>query len=152
MCLRCDDPLAASATLPQDVIAARLCILFARVHQPSLYDQIVRTLAQAGIALNPSEFISAPAEMQYLVKRGKGFSLVQESTQLDPELTMRSIEGINLTVTTAFICHPARLRPVLPMLAYRLEKLCSAAIQMDGRKRPNGRATGDDLKNIDKAS
>jgi hypothetical protein len=90
--------------------------------------------------------------MQYLVKRGKGFSLVQESTQLDPELTMRSIEGINLTVTTAFICHPARLRPVLPMLAYRLEKLCSAAIQMDGRKRPNGRATGDDLKDIDKAS
>jgi DNA-binding transcriptional LysR family regulator len=98
VCLRCDDPLAASATLPQDVIAARLCILFARVHQPSLYDQIVRTLAQAGIALNPSEFISAPAEMQYLVKRGKGFSLAQESTNLDPELTMRGITGINLTV------------------------------------------------------
>jgi hypothetical protein len=38
------------------------------------------------------------------------------------------------------------------MLAYRLEKLCSAPIQMDGRKRPNGRATGDDLKDKDKAS
>jgi len=152
VCLRRDDPLADAETLPQSVMEARLCILFARIHQPCFYDSLLRKFAKFGIALHPSEFISSPAEMQYLVKRGKGFSLVQESTTLDPELTMRSIEGINLTVTTAFICHPARLRPVLPMLAYRLEKLCSAAIQMDGRKRPNGRATGDDLKDIDKAS
>lgn len=51
--------------------------------------------------------------MQYLVKAGQGFSLVQESTKLDSELTMRCIEGIKLTVVTAFICNPAQLRPVL---------------------------------------
>ncbi len=141
VCLRADDPLASAKRLPQHVIAARLCILFARVHQPFLYDQIVRNLAHAGIALNPSEFISAPAEMQYLVKAGQGFSLVQESTKLDSELTMRCIEGIKLTVVTAFICNPAQLRPVLPMLAFRLEKHFSATIKMDGRKRPNGRVT-----------
>jgi DNA-binding transcriptional LysR family regulator len=151
-CLRCDDPLAASATLPQDVIAARLCVLFARVHQPSLYDQIVRTLAQAGIALNPSEFISAPAEMQYLVKRGKGFSLAQESTNLDPELTMRGIAGINLTVTTALICNAVQIRPVLPMLAYRIEKHLSTAMKMHGRKRPSGRVTGNNPVRLQKTS
>jgi LysR family hydrogen peroxide-inducible transcriptional activator len=151
VCLRADDPLASAATLPQDVIAARLCILFARVHQPALYDQFERTFAKAGIVLSPSEFISAPAEMQYLVKRGKGFSLVQESTVLDSELTMRSITGINLTITTAFICNPTQIRPVLPMLAYRLEKRCSRALNMDGRKRPNGRAIVDSQSLLKKA-
>jgi hypothetical protein len=100
VCLRADDPLASAATLPQDVIASRLCILFARVHQPALYDQFERTFAEAGIVLSPSEFVSAPAEMQYLVKRGKRFSLVQESTVLDSELTMRSITGINHSIWT----------------------------------------------------
>ena len=44
VCLRADDPLATAKRLPQDVIAARLCILFARVHQPFLYDQIFSTI------------------------------------------------------------------------------------------------------------
>ena len=151
VCLRRDDPLADGETLPQSVIEGRLCVLLARVHQPLFYDSLLRKFAKFGIALQPSEFISAPAEMQYLVKRGKGLSLVHESTTLDPELTMRSIAGIDITVTTAFICHPAQLRPVLPMLAYRLEKSCSASMQMDGRKRPNGSVTNYDVKDIPKA-
>ena len=152
VCLRADDPLAGAKTLPQDVISARLCIIFARVHQPSLYDEIVRQLARAGIALKPSEFISAPAEMQYLVKAGKGFSLAQESTKLDSELTMRCIAGINLTVVTAFICNPAQVRPVLPMLAFRLEKQISTTNKMDGRKRPIGRISSDKPHYLKKTS
>ncbi len=152
VCLRADDPLADGKTLPQNVIADRLCILFSRVHQPLLYDEIARNLAMAGIGLNPSEFISAPAEMQYLVKVGRGFSLAQESTKLDSELTMRCIAGINLTVATAFICNPAQVRPVLPMLAFRLEKHFSTTIRMDGQKRPNGRVIGGKPHDLEKAS
>jgi DNA-binding transcriptional LysR family regulator len=152
VCLRADDPLASAATLPQNVIAERLCVLFARVHQPLLYDQFVRTLAEAGIVLSPAEFFSAPAEMQYLVKNGKGFSLVQESTKLDSELTMRSIAGVNLIVATAFICNQTQRRPVLPMLAYRLEKRCAGSLKMDGRKRPVVRATGDNQNTLKKTS
>jgi hypothetical protein len=126
--------------------------LFARVHQPLFYDALMRKFAKAGIELNPSEFVSAPSEMQFLVKSGRGFGLVRESTKLDPELTMRSIAGISLTVTTGFICNPAQIRPVLPMLAYRLEKQCATALKIDGRKRPNGRVTGDNLNAIKKSS
>jgi hypothetical protein len=152
VCLRADDPLASAATLPQNVIAERLCVLFARVHQPLLYDHFVRTLAEAGILLSPAEFFSAPAEMQYLVKNGKGFSLVQESTKLDSELTMRSIAGVNLSVATAFICNQTQRRPVLPMLAYRLEKRCAGSLKMDGRKRPVVRATGENQHTLKKTS
>jgi DNA-binding transcriptional LysR family regulator len=141
VCLRRDDPLADAKTIPLEVIGSRLCVLFARIHQPSLYDEFVRTFAKAGVTLNPSEFISAPAEMQYLVKAGRGFSLAPESLKLEPELTLRPIAGLNLSVTTAFICLPGQLRPVLPMLAYRLEKHCSTATNMSGRKRPNVRVT-----------
>jgi len=119
-CLRADGPLASAAKLPLDVIAERVCIMFTRVHQPGLYDQIHRILARASMVLTPSEFISSPAELQYLVKSGKEFSLVPESTTLNPELTMRSINGINLSVKAAFICNSTQMRPVLPMLAYRL--------------------------------
>jgi len=38
------------------------------------------------------------------------------------------------------------------MLAYRLEKQCAAALEIDGRKRPNGRVTGDNLNPIKKPS
>lgn len=86
------------------------------------------------------------------MKASRGFGLAQESTKLDPELTMRSIAGINLSVMTAFICHPAQIRPVLPMLAYRLEKHCSTATNMDGRKRSNGRVAGDNQKDSRRAS
>ena len=111
VCLRRDDPLAQGETIPQNVIAGRLCILFGRIHQPLYYDALIRKFTKFHIDLHPSDFVSAPAELKYLVKLGKGFGLVQESTQLDPELTMMSIAGINLTVTTAFICHPAQIRP-----------------------------------------
>ena len=152
MCLRRDDPLAQGESIPQNVIADRLCIIFGRIHQPMYYDTLLRKFAKLGIELHPSDFVSAPAELQYLVKIGKGFGLVQESTQLDPELVAMSIAGVNLTVTTAFICHPAQIRPVLPLLAYRIEKQCSFETKLDGRKRPIGRVKADDLLKIKKAS
>jgi DNA-binding transcriptional LysR family regulator len=152
VCLRADDPLASEENLPRDTIAGRLNILFARVHQPLFYDALIRKFAKAGIELNPSEFVSAPAEMQFLVKSGRGFGLVREGAKLDPALTMRRIAGLSLAVTTGFICLPAQIRPVLPMLAYRLEKQCAVALKVDGRKRPNGRVTGDNLDAIRKPS
>lgn len=152
VCLRRDDPLAQGESIPQSVIAARLCILFGRIHQRLFYDGLLRKFAKFGIDLHPSDFVSAPAELQYLVKFGKGFGLIQESTQLDPELMMKSIAGINLTVTTALICHAAQIRPVLPMLAYRIEKKCAIDSKLNGRKRPDGRVTVRNLPRIKKAS
>jgi DNA-binding transcriptional LysR family regulator len=152
VCLRRDDPLASEEILPRNVIAGRLNILFARVHQPLFYDSLMQKFGRASIELNPSEFVSAPAEMQFLVKSGHGFGLVRESAKLDPELTVRSIAGMSLTVTTGIISHRAQTRPALSVLAYRMEKQFHAAVKMDGRKRPNGRVSGDEWAQIKKAS
>lgn len=138
VCLRRDDPLAQEESIPQELIADRLRIGLARIHHPLLYDEVMRKFAKAKILLNPTEFVSSPAEMQFLVKMGAGFGLIRETVPLDPELTRRSISGLSLQVKTAFICHPTQPRPVLPLLAYRMAKLYAGKAEMNGKKRPCG--------------
>ena len=152
VCLRRDDPLAHGESVPKSALAGHLSIMFARVHQPELYDGLMRKFSNLGIELKPFEFYSAPAEMQYMVKSGKGWSLVQESTQLDPGLMLMPIADLNLTLTTALICQSGQMRPVLPLLAYRIEKRCAGKLKVVARKRPNGRVSGDDWSHIKKAS
>ena len=72
VCMRADDPLAALEMLPPESIEDRLRIIFARVHHPFFYDKLVKRLSKAGIRLNPSAFVSAPSEMQFLVENRKG--------------------------------------------------------------------------------
>jgi DNA-binding transcriptional LysR family regulator len=136
VCLRRDDPLAREESIPQELIADRLRIGLARKHHPLLYDEVMRKFAKAKILLKPTEFVSSPAEMQFLVKMGAGFGLIRETVPLDPELTRRSISGLSLQIKTAFICHPTR--PVLPLLAYRMAKLYAGKAEMNGKKRPSG--------------
>jgi len=89
--------------------------------------------------------------MQFLVKMGYGFGLVRESTPIAPELTTRSVAGLNLRITTAFVCHPAEQRPVLQLLAYRISKRCADSIDLNGLKRPNERASSDEYEPLRKA-
>lgn len=151
VCLRRDDPLAIADSLPREAIADRLRIIFARTHHPLFYDKLMRKFAKVGIVLHPSEFVSAPSEMQFLVKMGYGFGLVRESTPIAPELTTRSVAGLNLRITTAFVCHPAEQRPVLQLLAHRISKRCADSIDSNGLKRPNERASSDEYEPLRKA-
>jgi len=137
ICLRRDDPLAREDSIPKDVIASRLRIVLARVHHPLFHDEIMRKFAKANIVLKPTDFVSSPAEMQFLVKMSDKFGLIHETVPLDPELTHRKISGLSLYVKTAFICNQAQPRPVLPLLAYRMAKMFADISEMDGKKRPN---------------
>jgi DNA-binding transcriptional LysR family regulator len=138
VCLRRDDPLAREESIPREVVADRLCILFDRSHYPLFYDELMRKFAKIKILLNPTDFVSAPAEMQFLVKINAGLGLVRETAPLDPELTRRNISKMSLHVKTAFICNPNQQRPVLPLLAYRMAKICEDELKMSCKKRPSG--------------
>jgi len=144
VCLRQDDPLAREESIPKELIADRLRILQARIHHPLFYDELLRKFAKAKIPLKPTDFVSSPAEMQFLVKMGAGFGLIDETVTLDAELTRRSIAGLPLHIKTALICPPTLQRPVLPLLAYRMEQVCANKIAMNRKKRPNG-SVGADL-------
>jgi DNA-binding transcriptional LysR family regulator len=127
VCMRADDPLAALEILPPESIEDRLRIIFARVHHPFFYDKLIKRLSKAGIRLNPSAFVSAPSEMQFLVENRKGLGLVRESTPLPEHLVTRRIAGLPIKITTAFVCREEQQRPVLPLLAYNLSQRCEEA-------------------------
>jgi len=145
VCLRGDDPLAKGTHISGAEIQKRLKIFIRRDHHPLLYDDLIRRFAKAGIDLQPSDFVSAMAEMQFLVKEEVGFGLIQEKVPLDPELTARRIEGLPLRIKTAFVCYPAQKRPVFPLLAFRLARLCTESGRMPGHKRPSGRVAEAEL-------
>ena len=140
VCLRADDPLAAQQMIPQDAIGNRLSIIFARVHHPLFYDKLVHKLSKAGIHFNPSAFISAPAELQFLVESRKGLGLIRESTPLPKHLVTRRIADLPIKITTAFVCRQDQQRPVLPLLAYNLSKRCKEPLQPVAPKKPSVRA------------
>jgi LysR family hydrogen peroxide-inducible transcriptional activator len=139
VCLRADDPLAQGRSIPRAEVAKRLKIFINRVYHPLLYDELIQKFSKAGIHLHPSDFVSALAEMQFLVKENIGFGLIQERVPLDPELTTRRIEGFPLRIKTGFVCYPAQQRPVFPLLAFRIANLCAKTDRMPGKKKPNGR-------------
>jgi len=143
ICLRRDDPLARLESIPRNHIEDRLRIIFARVQHPLCYDEIMRKFAKAKIRLTPTDFVASPTEMQFLVKLGAGFGLMLESVPLDSELTLRSIAGLSIHLKTALICLPDHQRPVLPLLASRLAKMCADVDEMSGKKRPVGSVGGE---------
>jgi DNA-binding transcriptional LysR family regulator len=138
VCLRRDDPLARLESIPKNHIEDRVRIGFARAHHPLCYDEIMRRFAKAKIRLTPTDFVSSPTDMQFLVKIGAGFGLMLESSLLDPELTLRGIAGLSIHVKTAFICPRDTQRHVLSLLASRLVKMCENVDEMSGKKRPVG--------------
>ena len=139
VCLRTDDPLTAHNSVPKQALEKRLKVMFDPQMHPLLFEQIERKLARAGIHLRPSEFVPHPADLQFLVKEKAGLGLVPQGARLDPELILRPLDGIHLTVETAFICHELQQRPVLPLLAYRIAKCCAESTAENRRKKPVAR-------------
>jgi DNA-binding transcriptional LysR family regulator len=124
ICLRRDDPAAAFAAIPKEVVAKNLKIMFNRAYHPELHDHILKTLKKAGILVQPTETFSAPPDMQFLAKTRACYGLIRAGIPVDDELTTRPIEGVDFRITTALLCHKEQKKPVLPMLAYRMSQLC----------------------------
>ena len=132
------DPAAQLDTIPRGVVQSKLKVMFDRALHPLLYDQIERRLEKAGVKFSPTEFVSHPADMQFLIQEGVGFGLVRDGVPLAADLVRRPIAGLTMSVKGAFICLPAQQRPVLPLLAYRVAKFCSDRPELHAKK-PAGR-------------
>ena len=145
VCLRRDDPLAQRDELPREVIGDRLRVLFDRLQQPMFYDKLVRKFAKIDVALHPSEFASSPAEMHFLVARGKGMGIALESTEIPETLVKKSVAGLPLKIVTAFICLRTQKRPVLPMLAFQVSQRCHDKESVRPQKKPVGSVTIEDI-------
>ena len=139
ICMRADDPLAQQEAVPRGALQERLKIMFDRDLHPLLYDHIEEKLAKMGVKLRPTEFVSHPAEMQFLIREGHGFGLVRDGVDLDSQLVRRPVAGLKLNIRGAFVCRASQETPVLPLLAFRVAKFCSDKPQFNTSKRPVGK-------------
>ena len=139
ICMREDDPLAQEESVPRAALQERLRIMFDRDLHPLLYDYIEEKFGKAGIKLRPTEFVSHPAEMQFLIKEGHGFGLVRDGVDLDPALVRRPVAGLKLSIRGAFVCRISQETPVLPLLAFRVAKFCSDQPQFNTSRKPVGK-------------
>lgn len=138
VCLRKDDPQAAEPSVPPAKLAAKLQVSFDPKHHPLLYTHLSGLLSRAGIALEPTRFVSAPSEVQWMVKQGWGYALIHETTVLDPELVCRPITGVDLFIESAFVYQAASQQPALQLLAWDLKSRFRDSLPRSSAKRPNG--------------
>ena len=138
VCLRKDDPQATQPSVSPLGLAAKLQVSFDPKYHPLLYTHLSGLLSRAGIALEPTRFVSAPSEVQWMVKQGWGYALIHESTVLDPELVCRPIAGVNVLIESAFVYRAASPQPALQLLAWDLKGRFRDAVPRSSAKRPNG--------------
>ena len=136
VCLRRDDPLAKLESIPKADVSQRLQVMFHRDYHPVLYDRLLARFRRAGIRLSPTETYSAPAEMQYIVKTRGCLGLIREPAPIDPELTMRPIDGLSLKVITAVVSHADQQYAAIPLLAYRIAQRCSQSQASQPPRKP----------------
>ncbi len=120
ICLRRDDPMAVQESIPKEVVAERLQVMFHRDYHPHLHDRVMTRFHKAGMRLRPTETFTASSEMQYIVKSRACFGLAREHAPLDPELTIRPISGFSIKFFTAVVFHAQQQRPAIPLMAYRM--------------------------------
>jgi DNA-binding transcriptional LysR family regulator len=125
VCLRRDDPVAMHESIPKEVVAERLQVMFHRDYHPHLYDKVMERFRNAGMHIRPTETFSAPSGMQYIVKSRGCFGIIREHAPLDPELTIRPISGFSMKFITAVVSHAAQQRPAIPVMAYRMAQRCA---------------------------
>ena len=134
ICMREDDPAAQHDAVTRAVVQEKLKIMFDRALHPLLYDQIQRRLEKAGVTFRPTDFVSHPADMQFLVQEEVGFGLIRDGMPLMGNLVLRPIAGLTMSVRGAFICLPGQRRPVLPLLAYRVAKFYPDKPELHAKK------------------
>ncbi len=128
LCMRQDSPFALPATLRNEEVSERLKVMVSPSQHPELYSRFKRKFKNAGIALDPTEFVSAPGEVQFLVKTLNCFGLIRESAPIDSDLVKRSIPNLDLSITTALVYRTEQQSPVLSLLALRLAQSCLRSV------------------------
>ncbi|MDP9038953.1 MAG: LysR family transcriptional regulator [Acidobacteriota bacterium] len=136
ICMRRDDPLATEETMPKHTISERLKIMVAPSHHPELHARIRRKFKKAGMPLSPTEFVSTPNDIQFLVRARKCLALVRETAVLEPELIARPIPGLDMNISTSLVFRSDDKRAVLPLLGIRLVEVWRDLL-MDQKKPSN---------------
>jgi len=122
VCLRCDDPLTSKTKLDIEDINDKIKVFRDAGVHPAAHARLIEMLEEAGINLHSEYSASTPADMQWMVKAGYGFALIDQATPLDAGLTTRPISGVDWTADTAFVHHNRADHIALPFIERSLSQ------------------------------
>jgi DNA-binding transcriptional LysR family regulator len=122
ICMRSDDPLTESDTIPPDALDGKVSIFTYQRHHPTAYTRIVRMLGEIGITLRPCKPTLNIDHIQWMVKEGVCYSLIRASQSLMNGLVTRPIAGVDWTIDSAFVTKAEHENPVLSWFIEELTK------------------------------
>jgi DNA-binding transcriptional LysR family regulator len=119
-----DHPLAQKEVVPLSDLHQLPFISFMRQSHPSLYDQIMHHLHDAGVEPNIVQIARFTQTTRTLVAAGVGIALVPESTQFDHRegLTYRPIDGVLPTLDIHFVWRKNNIAPLIERLISHLQR------------------------------
>jgi DNA-binding transcriptional LysR family regulator len=121
VCLPKDHVLASKAVLRSEDLRDVPVVLYHPQLNLRAHTQTLSFLSEAGAQVDDFAQASHPTELQALVKDGYGIALVREGTALDPELTARSVAGVDWTMGISFAYDKHRHPKSIPLLARHLK-------------------------------
>jgi DNA-binding transcriptional LysR family regulator len=122
ICMRNDDPLAESDTIPPAALDGKVSIFTYQRHHPTAYTRIVGMFSEIGITLRPCKPTLNIDHIQWMVKEGVCYSLIRASQSLMYGLVTRPIAGVDWTIDTAFVTKAKHENPVLSWFIEELAK------------------------------
>jgi DNA-binding transcriptional LysR family regulator len=122
VCVRKDSSLAQKGALVVGDLQEHLRVFYHPQRHPDAHDRLLELLTAAGVHVHEYSRASHPSEMQALVRDGFGVALVREGMQLDDQLTLRPVLGVDWTIDTALIYHKQRYPKTVPVLVRQFKK------------------------------
>lgn len=135
VCMKTDDPLAHEPEIELRQIADRVKIFRAPELQPAAHKRLVEMFAEEGIPIHVECSATTSTHIQWMVNAGYGLALIDQTTALEPGLTMRPISDVNWTVDAAFVFHNTSDHIALPFIKRSLAKRWEESTR---KKRPSG--------------
>ncbi|KZN13781.1 LysR substrate-binding domain-containing protein [Marinomonas sp. TW1] len=122
-----DHPLTQKEKVPLSDLHQLPFIAFVRQAHPSLYDQLMHHLHQAGVEPNIVQVAKLTQTTRTLVAAGVGVALVPESTQFDQRegLTYRAIEGTLPVLDIHFVWRKKGQTPLMTRFMHHLQTFAS---------------------------
>ena len=89
---------------------------------PFRHSRLLEMFNEVGITLSLANSARTHSEVQWMVKAGYGFALVDQLLPLDMGLVTRPIAGVNWTADTAFVHRSRADHIALPFIERFLQK------------------------------
>lgn len=135
VCLRKDDPLASKEAISPVDLNGKLSIFCDPRYHPLAHARLLKLLKEQGITPKLSSPTFNVEHIQWMVREGLCYALIREHAQVQDDLTIRRILGVNWTVDSALIYRPDSSHRALPLLIRDLEKRFTVA-EVSLKKRP----------------